>query len=77
MSGRTFIARSRQLRRWAIASVLVRTLDEPVRLPIRQPTAAHVPAPARTTTNATKSVASIVDRVQLVGIVDNSGTQLE
>ena len=35
---------------------------------------AHVPAPARTTTNATKSAASIDDRVQLVGIVDNSGT---
>jgi hypothetical protein len=39
--------------------------------------AAHVPALARTTTNATKSAASIVDRVQLVGIVDNCAAQLE
>jgi hypothetical protein len=39
--------------------------------------AAHVPALARTTTNATKSAASIVDRVQLVGIVGNCATQLE
>ena len=43
----------------------------------RQPIAAHVPAPARMTTNATKSAASIVDRVQLVGIVDNSVTPPE
>jgi len=39
--------------------------------------AAHVPALARTTTNATNSAASIVDSVELVGIVDKSATQLE
>jgi hypothetical protein len=42
------------------------------RLPV-----AHAPAPAKTSTNATKTTASIIDRVQLVGIVDNSVTQLE
>jgi len=69
MSGRTFIGTRSRSRRWAIVSALVAPHPEDPSSRWRQPTAAHVPAPARMTTNATKSAASIVDRVQLFGIV--------
>jgi hypothetical protein len=37
-----------------------------------RPPVAHIPAPAKTSTSATKTTASIFDKVQVVGIVDNS-----
>jgi hypothetical protein len=41
------------------------------------PALTHVPAPAKTSTNPIKIAASIVDRVQGVRIVDNSGYKPE